>query len=1215
MSVKLKYLIWYFLMLVVFLPQYTKAESINDSLYFRIINMKDGLPGSTIMDFEQDSLGFIWIATNDGLCRFDGTNFKVFKNQPGDNNSLWNNYVQNLYIDKNENLWIMTTNGMNFMDLRQQAMIRIHSNVSEGGLSDNSPTDIIEADDGAIYISSYYSGISFRKKGEENFSYISTTLSSQPLSSSNISCLEILRDSLLFIGTRDSGIDILNRNNQKIISLEKEIGIALCSPKIQTICKDADVGIWIGTDAGLSYYNLDNKEIKNYPYSNSQKSFVVDREIMSLFVDDRGFLWMGTRKNGLVIIKKEDIFNDGFLADYSQYLPTNTAGGLSYRTVLSIFKDKNEMIWVGTHGGGINLVESKHSRFGHLSRSNSEFNGLSYNKVWGLAEDDLGNVWIGTDGDGVNIWNRKEGVINKFKPNPLLSEPLSDNAIISALTDRYGDIWLGTYEGGLNRYNQRTGEIQHYSAPEDILVNDVRCIYEDQSGILWVGLNRGGIASFDREKEVFEQVPITSDYDVRSIFSMGDFLWLGTYSFGLIKYDKNQNKIEGFDILLKNTEIPAIQTIYSIYGDDKSRLWLATDNMGLCMYDYNDSSLKVFSEEKGLTNNKVHAILGDDFGNLWLSTNKGISKFDLDQELFINYNWQRGVQPQEFHNGSKLITSDGLFCFGGIAGMNYFRPEHFQGAQQKANLQFTSFSVLNNPVVPDEGNIISQSIEYRPEIELDHSHSFFAIDFQSLNYPLSGGMKYDYILEGYDQEWIMAGKKTRATYKNIPAGEYVFRVRCYQEKGIEVAEQIFLDINMSPPFWKSIWAYFVYALILILIAVFIFRYRLQSYQYKHRIAYEKKLRENQQKLHEERMDFFTNISHELRTPLTIIGVALEELMPVRQLQPKLKKTYETALKTSNRLMELLNELLEFRRIEKGGVKLQVEELELNVFLREFLKDFSQLAKHKDIKLKVSLPLDELKLWADKDKFSMILNNLLSNAFKNTPAGEQITINAEEKDQFINVEVCDSGIGIEKKNLKKIFNRYYKLEEKSTNTGIGLALTKSLVELHHGAIEVKSEPKKGSRFILNFLSGMKHFSNEDLKVSVEKEPQQTEESDWLEDESIMFSGDHEILLLIDDNKEIIDLLQDKFEEQYKVIKAYSGEEGVLLARKFGPDLIISDIMMPGISGLEVCNTLKKDASTSHIPIILLTAKGSEKDEIVGLNTGADDYISKPFKFSI
>lgn len=1217
---KIKYTKYKILLIITFLAffQFGFSNTTEDSLYFQVISMKNGLPSSVIMDFEQDSLGFLWIATNDGLCRYDGTSFLVFKHDPNNPNSLWNNNVENLYIDKQDNLWVMTTNGLNLFDLKQQTITRIYSDSESGALADNSPIDIVESNDGTLFIGSYYSGISYRNANSKKFKYLSIdSPDKSTLSSNNINCLELYNDSLLFIGYRDSGIDIYNCNTQTTQSLESLLGSKLCSENVKTLCKNGNVGLWIGTDKGLSYLNIKENLITNYPYISCENNFVVDNEILSLFVDTSDKLWIGFRRKGLVIVEQDEIFKKGKESIYFQYIPNDNPGSLSYRTIINIFEDRNNQIWLGTHGGGINFVESKNEHFGHVYHINNSPSSLSYNKVWGITEDNNGNIWIGTDGDGINVWNEKEGVIKNYRNNPLNSSSLSDNAVISALTDSKGRIWLGTYEGGLNRFNEANNSFIRYIAPQKIPVNDIRCIYEDEKKDLWVGMNRGGIAKYNENADKFETVIGTENYDVRSIAYVNDILWLGTYSFGLIKYDKANQTTESASIINGAENMPIIQTIYAIYNDKLGNLWLGTDNLGLCKFNIKTTKLSRYSEDIGLVNNKVHAILPDEYGNLWLSTNNGISRFNIEDEEFYNYDWHKGVQYQEFHNGSKLITKSGLFCFGGFEGMNYFNPKYFQQVKQKPNLQFTGFTVLNKSILPEYKGVIKRSIEYRPNVNLNYKHSFFTIAFQSIDFPFSRDARYEYMLDGYDNEWIKAGKQNIANYKNVPAGEYTFRVKTYQASDKLHFDSKSLHIYMAPPIWKTYWAYALYVSLLGLIAFMIFRYRVKQYQYKNRIAYEQKLREKQKKLHDERLEFFTNISHELRTPLTIISVALEELISLKNMQPKHKKNYETALKNSDRLKELINKLLEFRRVEKGMANLSVSKLNLNDYLPSILQDFRQLARNNKINLKLSLPLDEITLWIDQDKFSMMLNNLLSNAIKNTPEGGQIVLSSDEDENNIYVKVKDTGIGIEKTNIKKIFNRYYKVENKSTDTGIGLALTKKLMELHHGSIDVESVPDKGTRFILKFNKGKSHFSSNQLLISVDEgiEEQKTISEKWLNDEKIMHSDSHKILLLIDDNKEILDLLHDKFKNDYKTIKAQNGEEGIQAAKKFSPDLIISDIMMPGISGIEVCQHLKGDTTTSHIPIILLTAKGSETDEIEGLNTGADDYMSKPFKFSI
>jgi signal transduction histidine kinase/ligand-binding sensor domain-containing protein/DNA-binding response OmpR family regulator len=1198
------------------IPSVSALDFPKDSLYFRVIDMKQGLPGSTITDFAQDSLGFLWIGTNDGLCRYDGSSFKVFRQETNNEQSLWSNYIQNLFIDSQDKLWIMTASGLNLFDLKQKSLIRIGVDPENGGLLDDSPIDMVETVTGDLYIASYYSGINVKKKGQEDFTYLNyNPADPSSLSSNNINNLQLLNDSLLIIGYQDAGIDLFDLKSNTCTPLSELTGEDLCTENVLAICMGGEQNIWIGTSGGLSHYNLQNGQFENYPFNPAINNFVIDREVLSLFYDQQGNLWIGTRRKGLVTIDEKALLEKGPTIPFKHYMDGDQPGNLSYRTILKIFEDRNGQVWIGTHGGGINFVESAMKRFGHLFHSPNYESSLSYNKVWGITEDREGNLWIGTDGDGLNVWKPGFGVIAKFRNKDNKQNSLSDNAVISALKDNQDRLWFGTYEGGLNRYVPEDRSFIRYSAEEALLSNDVRSIHESSQGDLYIGMNRAGVARYNNKTDLFTPLPISNMYDVRSMASQPGSLWLGTYSFGLVKMDLNSEQISGMDDLISYEGNLPFQTVYALYFETPDILWIGTANTGLCRLEIATGDLTIFSEKNGLANNKVHTILPDGLGNLWLSTNKGISRFDLHEELFYNYDWHSGVQGQEFHNGSGLVASSGDLYFGGIDGLNYFEPGYFLSAGRTPNLQFTGFSVMNSDILPFEEKIIDKSIQYRPAIRLRHKHRFFTIEFRSLNYPFSRDIKYKYMLEGYDEEWIHAGEKNRVTYKNLPTGNYRFRVSSFLNNSKIIQQEIDLTVNISPPLWRTTIAYIFYLLLFGSLGYWFFRNRLKQYEYRNQIAYQKKLREKQEKLHEERLDFFTNISHELRTPLTIISAALEEMTPTKKLQPKLKKNYDTAVRNTDRLMDLINKLMAFRRAEKGVSSLSVEPVNLGAFLPILMQDYRHLAEQKNIRLHLSLTVNQPIVWLDQDKLSMIMNNLLSNAFKNTPEGGEIVVSAGEKDDKVQIGVQDNGKGIEKQNLKKIFDRYYKLERKSTDTGIGLALTKSLVELHQGEIMVKSTPKKGTLFTLFFKKGSGHFDPEQLAKSESSIATREEGNEWLKDDRILLSNTHQILLLIDDNLEILDLLQDKFMDSYKILRADCGEEGIKLARKYSPDLIISDIMMPGISGIEVCHLLKNDPSTSHIPIILLTAKASERDEIEGLITGADDYIAKPFKFSI
>ncbi len=1182
----------------------------SDDYYFRAIRMKDGLPGSTINTIVQDSLGFLWIGTNDGLCRYDGAGFRIFRHHNYDTSSLSHNDIQQLFIDQEQNLWVMTANGLNVIDLKTHEISRVVPGANS--VPDNSTIAMVQTLAGKYMAASYYNGISIFQELNGEFSYLNDTLNDlAQLRSLNINDMLLYNDSLLVIGYRDAGIDLYNIRNHQIRSLSEITGEWLPSSQVSSLARGLNDRIWIGTNNGIACYDISEQKLWNFTPGADQAGFVVDRDIVSLEAFD-GKLWIGTRNEGLVVVNEMDILNREEQAEFSHYKPGLEPGSLSYRTVSVVFHDNRSQVWIGTHGGGINFAETFSKRFGHLRNVPGTAKTLSYEKVWGITADDSGNIWVGTDGDGVNVWKPGRGVIAHFKNIPEDPTSLSDNAVISAYSDQKGRIWLGTYQGGLNRFVEETESFLRYQAPDHLPVNDVRTIYEDPYQNLWIGLNQGGVMRYDEENETFRAANNLEMYDVRAIYYHGGKLWIGTYGQGLIKYDPETTAVQLYNTWTEPSPFP-FHTIFSITSipDEENLIWLGSSDGGLYSFDTNTKQFTEFSETDGLSNNKIHAILPDTEGNLWVSTNQGISMFDTKQKLFNNYDWNRGVQSDEFHNGSAVITRDGLFCFGGIEGMNYFRPENIRAPGQKPRIRFTGLSILNRDVTPMESDILDKAIEYRPDIRLNHQHAVFTIHFQSLNYPFAWDSQYLYYLEGYDKEWNDAGRQNFVTYRNLPPGDYTFRVRSYTLDSGELFEESELQISMAPPYWKTSIAYVLYVVFAIMGVVTYIRYRVNRYKIKNRLLYEQKLRDEEKKLHEERLEFFTNISHELRTPLTIIGVALEEIGKNNSAFPDIKKPFESAVKNSNRLREMINKILEFRQMETGDTNLMLTKIPLRSYLSEYIEEFREMARHNKIRLKLSLPLEEIQLWADQDKLNMILNNLFSNAFKNTPTGGQIILSADERDEHIIIKVKDTGVGIEKKNLQKIFRRYYKLDNKATSSGIGLALTRSLVELHQGTIEVESTLGKGTTFILRFKKGAAHLKDQrELELTGE----QAEKQEKYEDLSGV-EPDSQILLIIDDNKEIVELLEERFADEFRVLKAYEAKIGMQLARNFSPDLIISDVMMPGMDGFELCKNLKNDQSTSHIPIILLTAKGSETDEIEGLETGADDYIFKPFKFSI
>lgn len=755
------------------------------------------------------------------------------------------------------------------------------------------------------------------------------------------------------------------------------------------------------------------------------------------------------------------------------------------------------------------------------------------------------------------------------------------------------------------------------SATAGAFTPDVRIIYQSPFGKIWVGTNVNGLCYYNAETDSFVNISALGNINVRAIFEPNDGnLWIGTRGNGLIHYNLKDKSKKIYQTNKSSANNISSNSISYIKEGESGKLWLATEFGGLSCLDIESGSFENFDTRDGLANNTVLSILRDKKNYFWLSTNVGISRFDPSDKSFINYNQENGVLPGEFLNSSCISSSNGTFYFGGSNGLNYFDPEFIEPSQVTPKVVFTDLKVFNKSIQPGSG-IIDKNIEFSPDVCLNYKQTVFTISFQAIQYPFAYKCKYSFMLEGYDEQWNLAGLNNSATYRQLPAGTYFLKVKAANSDGIWSNELASIRIEIIPPFWKTIWAFIVYAIALTLISRFLFRFRMNQIKTRNQLHYEKKIRQQEHKIHLERLEFFTNISHELRTPLTMVECAVDDLKNTlkKSGNKKINESIKTASFHSSRLLELINQLLEFRRIETGNPRISVEKININEWLSAYLSNFKELADNKSILMKLSMPVNSIELFADPDKLSMIMNNLLSNAFKFTPRNGTIKISTEEHENVIVIKVINSGAGIPSKILPYIFERYFKTENRSTSTGIGLSLTKSLIELHMGEISVESIQGKETQFNLTFLKGNKHFKPEQFKTT---ESQTAAEPDVLIDEKIDAtdkSSENKIMLIIEDNPEISAMLAVKFASNFEVKVAENGEKGIEIAQKVVPDIIISDIMMPGIQGTEVCTKLKSNHTTSHIPIILLTAKGTVEDELTGLTTGADDYISKPFNFRI
>lgn len=1189
------------------------------SLYFENISTKDKLPNSVIRNIGQDSLGFLWFSSNDGLFRYDGQNYQIFRNYLKSTSSISYNYIPFMRLDHSGNPWMLYTGSIDKLDAKSRKIKHYYGYQNNTRSSLGNTYQLTFSPQNNVFATSLQYGLLSLSHADTSIQWFEKEKIKFPELAANLEAITYSRNSL-FVGKKYSGIYKiqLSESDSKIDHVVKLIDSDHAETYI--ILLDNKNRLWVGTSNGLIYHNITTGATKVFRYNPKVNYFMPDKEILSLFVDDNNFLWIGSRENGLSIVSIAEIETKGDEAKGVKYMTSSLEGSLANRCINTIYKDRDGKIWLGTYSGGIDLINEYRNKIHSLKFIPGHSQSTMHPKVWGITQAKDGNIWLGTDGGGIDVWNPKEGIIKRLK-NDASGKGLSDNAILCALTDKNGDLWFGTYRGGINRINPTSGKIKIYervpSSEQGVFCSDIRCISQDSSGKIWIGTNWNGVCYYNESTDSFINIPELGIIDVRAICESKDGgLWIGTHSRGLLWFNPATKEQKYYSRNSVNPNSIPSDDIYALKEDRTGKLWIGTQYGGLSCFTPKDQSFINFDSKNGLANNTVLAILEDSRGYFWLSTNEGISRFDPRNNTFINYDQSNGVLPGEFLNNSCISATDGTFYFGGSNGLNFFNPEFIQPSDIVPKVVFTELKIFSEQIFPGSG-VIDQNIEFTPKISLTHRQSVFTIGFQAIQFPFAGKCQYNYMLEGYDEKWNHGGFANSATYRQIPPGDYTLKVKASNSDGVWSEQVASIKIEIVPLFWKTIWAYLLYILFLVLIIRFIFLFRMNQIRTLNQLHYEQKIRQKEQKIHHERLDFFTNISHELRTPLTLVECAVDDLKRLlgKTKNEKIAESIKTASYHSSRLLQLINQLLEFRRVESGTPQISVERINLNEWMSAYLSNFKELADSKSVFMKLAMPVKPIDLWVDSDKLSMIMNNLLSNAFKYTPKKGTIEVSTQENDQEILIEVLDSGSGISPNALPNIFDRYFKTESLSTSTGIGLSLTKSLVELHQGSIKVNSTIGKGSKFIVIFRTGSKHFKPEQIKSTVNDDLSTSVERAKIAPIPSEERLDQKIMLIIEDNHDISTLLAEKFAPNFEVHIADNGETGIELARKLIPDIIISDIMMPGIQGTEVCKTLKKSQATSHIPIILLTAKGTVDDELFGLTTGADDYISKPFIFRI
>lgn len=1279
---------------------YSSADiySQEKKIEFGHFSYEQGYSPSSVFAILQDSRGFLWFGTTDGLMRYDGYNFKIFKHNPFDTHSISHNVVISIYEDKSGMLWIGTEGGgLNRYDRESNEFtVYIHDENDPNSISNNTIVSVLEDRSGNFWLGTNGGGLNkLTRTDNEEFPGTFIHFMNNPEENTSLSSnfvFSIFEDKfgVLWIGTENGLNELIPSNIKKTAPVfirhrnNPADPASLSHNTITSIYEDKAGVLWIGTHGGgvNKLVSGDQAEPRrsfvHYFHDPNDPTSLSSNEVRSISEDNSGNLWIGTLGGGL---NKFDRVNEEFTRyTYDPDDPESLKGNWVY----SIYKDNSGIIWIGTMPGGINKLDPMKNQFKHYQNNLVIPESLGSDRVFSICEDNSGNLWIGTYGGGIykipptENGNSSTSIIH-YTHNPNDPNSLSNNSVFSICEDNSKNLWFGTFGGGLDKIvwsdvkksHPKFIHYQHNPGDSNSLSSDeIRSIYEDDSGNLWIGTEGGGLNKLMQEKGEYSPPRIIqyihNPHDPTSIsnniiFSIHEdrkgILWIGT-SGGLNKFipPDTENSLTTFKHYTHDSNNPeslSNNEVTAIYEDQSGNLWIGTASGGLNKFDRKSEKFFRFTEEDGLPNNGISGILEDRNGNLWLSTRKGLSKFNPETGVIRNYIKKDGLQNNEFQQGAGFKSKRGEMFFGGANGLDRFYPDRIKENNHIPPVVITDFQLLNNsvPVGLDTSSnrtILKKSITETTEIELSYDDYIISFEFAALDFHTPEKNKYAYTLEGFEKRWNYTDANRRyATYTNLDPGEYFFRVKGSNNDGFWNEAGASIKIVIPPPWWATWWAYFCYIVLAISTLYGLRRYELNRINWRNQFILEEIKLKERTEIDRMKSRFFANISHEFRTPLTLILGPIEKIKPNITAE-EIQKQTNLVKRNAYRLLNLVNQLLDLSKLEAGKLRLKAAEENMVPFLKGIVMSFESIAEQKDISLKVKTTNDDIQLYFDRDKMSKILTNLLSNAFKFTPSGGEITVSINQTEQnSVEIKIRDTGIGISADELPKLFDRFYQVDSSFTKehqgTGIGLALTKELVEFHHGSIRVESQERDSgligtgwTEFTIELPRGREHLKDDEIlekqtvaesftsaeekdfiqieyPIPAEKELSQVEGARTAEDSELVKIGEEEkiMILVVEDNPDVKEYIKDSLGDDFQIEIASNGQQGVLKAEKLIPDLIISDIMMPKMDGNELTRILKNDEKTSHIPIVLLTAKSEQESRLEGLETGADDYLTKPF----
>lgn len=1175
-----------------------------DSLRFVHIGLDDGLSQSTIFDITQDKNGNMWFATYNGLNKYDGYEFEVYQHDEQNPHSIGSDIINTLFKDKTDRIWIGTPEGLSLYDADKD---RFENFAYQKGEEVYPIKSIAEFDDTLLLLDTDKRLALFDRKERrfredllpEAFDSVSPTSINQ-------------QGDKIYIGSRE-GLYIYSIPQKDLQELSVK---PLRGKNIRTLLQQSDTRLWVGTEGhGLFLVNPQTNQTVHYPHIPGQKGNVSSNYIRSLSLDSEQRLWVGTINSLNILDEKNDCFRT-YGSDNIE------SGNLSQASVRTIFRDSQGGMWIGTYFGGINYYHPLKNRFRNLQFIANR-NSLNNNVIGCIREDAQQRLWIGTNGGGLNCYNPQNGSFTYYTQK----EGLGSNDVKAIYVDEANDlVYVGTHIGGLSIVHRKTGRIETIKERKNIYA-----IEPTGNGDLWIS-GIGLFLRFSPRTRTF--TPIKTDrpalaFGITLIYRDSKRrLWIGGKN-GIDTFRDDSQDLSHCQVFASEEPFGR-KFVNCIYEAHDGIFWIGTRS-GLYRFDEQKRETRQYTTAQGLLNNVVHAVQEDQTGKLWISTDKGLSYLQPQTEQFRNYSDIDRSQNNQFTENASCRTKNGQMYFGGINGITTFHPARLADNPYTPPVVITQLRLFNKPVHPgDATKILEKNISATDRITLTAKQKMFSLQFVVPNYVSGVDNTFAYMLKGYDSEWYYSNSLRTVSYSNLPQGTYHFLVKAANSDGQWNQTPTELEIVVLPVWYKTWWAVLLFAAIFCLIAIVTFRYFWTRKIMKAQILFERKDKERLREVNEMKLRFFINIAHELRTPLTLILAPVQELL--RKADDRwMHRQLEYVERNTNRLLHLVNQLMDYRRAELGVFVLKVHRNNIHQVVEKNFLVFERLAQRKNILYKLNSEVANKELLCDPTYLELILNNLLSNAFKYTDEQQSITVTLREVENSLLLQVQDTGSGIPKEKQGKIFERFYQVGNTHVGSGIGLSLVQRLVELHHGRIELDSTEGVGSTFSIYLPSdeasynpdemGSAKSAEEDNKHSINphhpfmpdhredlaEEEEQTEQAEQ--------RTEKKNILIVEDNPDILRYLSEELGGSFTVWEAKHGEEALEVLKDQEIDLILTDVMMPVMDGLQLCKQVKQNVRTCHIPVIILSAKADLKEQLEGLQAGADDYIPKPFSLAV